>query len=300
MDQKIAMLAPGSRVEDYEVVRLVAIGAMCHVYEAHATTHLGRSAAVKVLHFTWCSDEGLVKRFFNEARILETIRHPHVVSLLSSGRLSDSAPYMVLEWVPGNLARALVDAEGALDASMAARIALQLATALGALHGQGIVHRDLKPANVLLDRDDLADAQVRLADLGLAKVRPAQEGAPIGIAHISTGGSTLLGTLDYMAPEQWIDSKTVDPRADVYSLGVLLFQMLAGRLPFVAEQPKDLMALHLFEDPPMARLEGAPAALRDLVGRMLKKTLSTRPAMAEVIGELAAVRRSWRIGAWGR
>jgi serine/threonine-protein kinase len=231
-----------------------------------------------------------VKRFFNEASILQTIRHPHVVSLLASGKLSNSTPYMILEWVPGNLARALVDAGGALAPRAAARIALQIATALAALHGQGIVHRDLKPANVLLDRYDLASAQVRLADLGLAKVRPTQDGGPVAIAHISTGGSALLGTLDYMAPEQWIKSKTADPRADVYSLGVLLFQMLAGRLPFVAEQPKDLMALHLFEDPLMARLEGAPAALRELVGRMLKKSPSTRPAMEEVIGELNAFR----------
>jgi serine/threonine-protein kinase len=220
MNQGISMLAPGSRVEDYEVVRLVAIGAMCHVYEAHMT-QLGRPVAVKVLHWMWCSDEGLVTRFLNEARILQTIRHPHVVSLLASGKLPDGAPYMVLEWVPGNLARALVDAGGALDPSTAARIALQIAAALAALHKLGIVHRDLKPANVLLDQYDLAGAQVRLADLGLAKVQPVQDGERIAVAPISTGGSTLLGTLDYMAPEQWIKSKTADPRADVYSLGAV-------------------------------------------------------------------------------
>jgi eukaryotic-like serine/threonine-protein kinase len=284
------MLAPGSHVEGYEVVRLVAIGAMCDVYEAHSA-HPGRPVAVKVLQETWCSDEGIVTRFLNEARILQTIRHPHIVSLLASGRLSDVAPYMVLEWLPSNLARALSEKEDAVEPSTTARIALQVATALAALHGQRIVHRDLKPANVLLDRHDLAEAQVRLADLGLAKVRPGQPGEPVLVAPISTGGSALLGTLDYMAPEQWIKSKTVDPRADVYSLGVVLFQMLAGRLPFIAERPKDLMALHLFEDPPLARLpKRAPPALRRLIEQMLKKTPSARPAMENVVGELTGVR----------
>ncbi|MDI3290996.1 serine/threonine-protein kinase [Polyangium sp. 15x6] len=284
------MLAPGSRIEDYEVVRLVAVGAMCHVYEAN-TMPLGHPVALKVLHGMWCSDKNIVARFVNEASILQTIRHSHIVTLLMSGTLPDGSPYMVLEWLPNNLAHALAAARGPLAPNTAAHIASQIASALAALHERGIVHRDLKPANVLLDRESIDDAQVRLADLGLAKVRPEQRGEPIAIGHISTGGSALLGTWDYMAPEQWIKSKTVEPKADVYSLGVLLFQMLAGRLPFVAEQAKDLMALHLFKDPPMDRLqERAPARLRELVGRMLQKTPSTRPGLEEVLGELAEVR----------
>lgn len=284
------MLGPGARVEVYEVVRLVAIGAMCHVYEAH-TPHPEGPVAVKVLHGTWCSDERIVTRFVNEAHILGTIRHPNIVSLLGSGTLPDGPPYMILEWLPHHLAHALANAGGPLGPDTAARIGQQIAQALAALHDRGIVHRDLKPANVLLSSHHLTDARVRLADLGFAKVRPEQHGERIATAPISTGGSTTLGTWDYMAPEQWIKSKTAEPEADVYSLGVLLFQMLAGRLPFVAERPKDLMALHLFESPPMARLpEGTSPALLDLVGRMLRKSPPARPAMKGVVEELGELR----------
>lgn len=152
------------------------------------------------------------------------------------------------------------------------------------------MHRDLKAANVLLSDPDLARARACLADLGLAKVGPERaEGRPV-LEHVSTGGGARLGTWDYMAPEQWIKSKTVSPKADVYALGVLLFQMLAGRLPFPADQAKDLMLFHLFEEPPLGAIGGnAPPQLVDLVAQMLAKTAPARPAMAEVVERLGAI-----------
>jgi serine/threonine-protein kinase len=115
------------------------------------------------------------------------------------------------------------------------------------------------------------------------------EGGPV-LEHVSTGGGARLGTWDYMAPEQWIKSKTVSPKADVYSLGVLLFLMLAGRLPFTADQAKDLMFFHLFEAPPMAQLAvTAPPRLVELVADMLAKTAPARPGMAEVVERLSAL-----------
>ncbi|WP_434045157.1 MULTISPECIES: serine/threonine-protein kinase [Sorangium] len=272
------------------MVSLVDIGAMCHVYEARSA-QVGRSVALKVLHDAWCADDAIVTRFFNEARVLRSIQHPHIVQMLASGTLPAGLPYMILEWLPSSLARALADAERGLVPRVATRLASQIATALLALHRRGIFHRDLKPDNVLLDACDVAEAQARLADLGLAKVHPALQSEEVVVGHVSTGGNALLGTWDYMAPEQWIKSKSAGAEADVYSLGVLLFQMLAGGLPFVAEQPKDLMALHLFERPPLEQLgEQTPPALRDLVGRMLGKVPATRPGMQEVIGELDCLR----------
>jgi serine/threonine-protein kinase len=195
---------------------------------------------------------------------------------------------MALEWLPHSLAGVLKDSAGrGPTLAGALRVTWQVANALRAVHERGIVHRDLKPANVLLDVGDLALAQTRLADFGLAAVR-GQQGPEIGVLHVSTGGSAVLGTYEYMAPEQWMKSKDAGPKADVYALGVLLFQMLAGRLPFRPEHPKDFMCLHLFEDPPLHLLDGrAPPAVRDLVGRMLSKAAAPRPSAEEVIDRLA-------------
>jgi eukaryotic-like serine/threonine-protein kinase len=284
------MLGPGFRVEDYEVLAVVAVGAMCQVYEARAAAGAKQSVAVKVLHESWRDEQDIVTRFLNEASILRGFEHPHIVRLLASGSLSTGAPYMVLEWLPSTLECALAEAESVPDPRTAARLAREIATALATLHARGIVHRDLKPANVLLDACGLAVAQAKLADLGLAKVCPEPQGEQIAVGHVSTGGGTQLGTWDYMAPEQWIKSKTVDARADVYSLGVLLFQMLSGRLPFIAEEPMDLMMLHLLDRPPMDRLgERVPAAFRELVGEMLAKKASGRPSIEEVIQRLGEV-----------
>lgn len=290
-----AVIAPGSRVDDYEVLRRVAIGASSEVFEAR---HLGsgRAAAVKVLHAAWCLDAELVARFLNEARALQAIQHPRIVIAHASGVLAEGPPFMILEWLPVDLHRVLARAAGGLPACTAARIAGQVGEALAALHERGIVHRDLKPANVLLTGEEPAVADIKLADLGLAKVRAgaaegqaAAAGAVTAAFPVSTGGGALLGTWDYMPPEQWIRSKDVDAKADVYALGVLLFQMLSGTLPFIAEQPQELMSLHLFEEPPLARLEGvAPAAIRALIARMLSKKASARPAMAEIVAAARA------------
>ncbi|WP_437931222.1 serine/threonine-protein kinase [Sorangium sp. So ce291] len=292
------MLSPGYRIGDHALVRRAATGATSDVYEAR---HLesGARAAVKVLHTGCCLDRDAVMRFFNEALALQHIKHPHIVKVFDYGALPEGPPFIVLEWLPVDLHRALSRAGGGFSPGVAAHVASQLADALGTLHAHGLVHRDLKPANVLLSQEDPDVAEIKLADLGLAKLLSseaavAQAGdAPASFAAlpISTGGSVLLGTWEYMAPEQWVQSKSVDPRADVYSLGVLLFQMLAGRLPFVAEQQKDWMYFHVIEAPPLELLaDCAPAGMRDLVARMMSKKASSRPTMHEVVMMLAEKR----------
>ena len=282
------MLEPGTTVEGYEVIRLAGSGAMSDVYEGHGAGQVQR-VAIKVLHEEWRHVEEICARFTNEARLLGSIRHQHVLALLAAGHLPTGAPYMVLEWLPHSLAGVLARGGGALTASATIGIASQVARGLAALHERGIVHRDLKAANVLLSAPDPALARACLADLGLAKVPPEhEEGRPV-LEHVSTGGGARLGTWDYMAPEQWVKSKTVTPKADVYSLGVLLFQMLAARLPFLADQASDLMFLHLFREPPLDRLAGtAPPDLLELVAQMLAKSAPARPDMAEVVERLSA------------
>jgi serine/threonine protein kinase len=289
-------LSPGFRIGEYEVVRYAALGAMSEVYEGRHIPD-GQPVAVKVLSPEWRLHLELVARFLNEAHALQQVRHARIVTVFAWGTLPDGPPFMLLEWLPVNLHQVLANAGGPLPSSDAACIALQLAEALVALHERGIVHRDLKPANVLLTREVSTGWEVKLADLGLAKIFSGEEAAcsegearVFSAMPVSTGASTLLGTWDYMAPEQWAQSKSVDPKADVYALGVLMFQMLAGRLPFVAEQQKDLMYLHIVEPAPMGLLDGlVPTGLRDLVTRMLSKKPSPRPTMREVLERLISL-----------
>jgi serine/threonine-protein kinase len=272
---------PGSRIEDYELLRHVATGSMSEVYEGQHVAH-GRRVAVKVMSTELCNERELVIRFLNEGHLLQQLRHACIVTAFACGALPEGPPYMVLEWLPVSLHQALSREGAPIPSRIALRIAAQLADALSALHGRGLIHRDLKPANVLLVREDPADWEVKLADLGLAKMLP--ENAVSGTQPISTGGGALLGTWDYMAPEQWVQSKSVDPQTDVYALGVLLFQLLTGRLPFIAEEQKDLMYFHLLQKPPLDQLEGlAPSATRGLIARMLEKKPAARPTMREVL-----------------
>jgi serine/threonine-protein kinase len=274
------LLSPRSRIDDYELVRHVTTGAMSEVYEGRHVAS-GLHVAVKVLSPELCEHEELVARFRNEGHTLLNLHHAHLVRVFACGHLPEGVPYTVMEWLPVDLHQAMSRAAAPLPSHTAMQVTAQLADALDALHTHGIIHRDLKPSNVLLSREGASGWEVKLADLGLAKARPEAQ-AP-SATPVSTGSGTLLGTWDYMAPEQWIQSKTVDAQADVYALGVLSFQMLTGRLPFIAEQQKDLMFFHLFEQPPLDQLEGrAPASTRELVARMLDKTPSRRPTMREV------------------
>lgn len=287
-------LAPGSVVGAHGIVRLVATGASSDVYEARHRTS-GERAAVKVLHASFAADAGFVSRFLNEGVWLRELAHPHLVEVVETADLPDGRPSLVLEWMPADLARVLAGAKGVLPPAAAIHIARGVASALVALHARGIVHRDVKPGNVLLAGEGLAGeglafSAVKLADLGLSKLLPS--GAADGTLgqrtqHVSTGQRVVFGTWEYMPPEQWVQSKTVDFRADVYSLGVLLFQMVAGRLPFIASKESDWMYHHVLDAPPLALIEGrVHESVRDLVGRMLEKKAQARPTMSEVMEAL--------------
>ncbi len=276
----MSFLPPGASLGGYVVSRHVITSGMSEVYEAR-DARTGSRVAVKLMSPELCSQPELVARFQNEGRMLQHVPHEHIVRVFTLGELPRGPPYMVLEWVPWSLREELARAV-ALPASAAMRLGQQLASALTAMHERGFVHRDLKPSNVLLSPGADSGWRVKLADLGLAKALSSGAEPPVTLP-ISTGGSTCLGTCDYMAPEQWIASKTVGIPADVYALGLLLFQMLAGQLPFMATRQKDWMRLHLFERPQIERLEGrAPADLRTLISRMLAKEAAQRPSLHEI------------------
>ena len=275
----MSLLPPGSSIGDHILVRHAATGATSEVYEGR-DPRTGNPVAVKRLAPEHLGEPELVARFLNEGQEIQGLAHAHLVKVFARGLLSDGTPYMVLEWVPATLHDLL--SRPPPPVATVLRLVQQLAEVLDALHAHGLVHRDLKPSNVLLEGDEASGWKVKLADLGLAKVLTDEAGVSRA-GPVSTAGGARLGTWEYMSPEQWIDSKNVDARADVYALGILTFQLLTGELPFVASQQKPLMAWHLFEHPPLERLEGrVPRAVREFLARMLDKAPEQRPTSREV------------------
>ena len=222
----------------YHCVEFIGLGGMAEVYRA-VDTELDRVVAIKVLHPFFVSEDGFPERFRREARTLATLQHPNVVHVFDSG-LQDFNSYVVMEYVPG---RTLKDRLRELNVrhehmpiSEVRRIFDALFAALGYAHRANVVHRDLKLTNVIL----ADDGRVVLTDFGLAKI--------VG-STLHTASMAMIGTPAYMAPEQ-AQAGTVDPRSDIYSLGVILFELLTGRLPFEADTPFAMIAKHTQESPP--------------------------------------------------
>lgn len=226
---------------------------------------LGRRAAVKVISRRH-QDETARARFLREARAMATLDHPNIVRIYSFGEV-DGAAYIVMEYVDGESLATHIGRSGRLDLHEALRIAREIAAALEAAWDKGIVHRDVKPQNVLLDRNGVA----RVADFGLAKPVDAGE------AGLTTDGH-FVGTPHYVSPEQATAQK-VDFRSDVYSLGILLYEMLTGERPFDASTPVAVVAQHLHTPLPSlaGRRPDAPAGVAELVRQMTAKDPARRP-----------------------
>jgi serine/threonine-protein kinase len=245
----------------------------------------GDEVVIKVLHRELLPQVDLVMRFVNESLLLQRLRHPGLVQVRACGQLDDGCPFTVMERLGPSLHDLLRAQPRGLPLQRALRHGQQLAEAAAALHQAGVVHRDIKPDNALLTREPAPRA--KLIDLGLARLGEAGDALPV-----STAEGALFGTYEYMAPEQWASPKRVGDRADVYSLGVTLFELLTGRPPFVATRPQALMGMHLFEPPPDPL--GTHPGLRPvlpLLKEMLRKDPGDRPSMAEVAARLARLAR---------
>ena len=249
---------------------------------------IGRRVAVKVLHKNYTRDEHLLARFLNEARAANAIRHPNIIEILDSGMLADGTPFLVMELLEGESLGTRLRQNGALPIATAVDFAYQTASALGAAHAKGIVHRDLKPDNLFVvpDPHDSHRERVKVLDFGIAKL---QQGSVADSVKTRTG--TLMGTPIYMSPEQCRGTRAVDHRSDIYSLGVIFYEMLVGQPPFVSEGFGDLVNMHLNVPPASARSKRAeiPLAVDALVLKMLSKNPEDRYAdMTEVQGALKA------------
>jgi serine/threonine-protein kinase len=275
----------------YRVDDLIGEGGMGAIYRAENLTTRGR-VAIKVLHPEMLENAEAVARFEREAVALGRIVHPNVAAARDVGRLDDGASFLVLDYLEGDDLRAVI-ARGPLPPDRALRIARQIALGLEAVHAIGIVHRDLKPENIMLVSEGGAHDVVKVLDFGIAKVPAAHEaGRHPGRAPLTQAG-VAYGTPEYMAPEQAL-SGNVDARADLYALGVILYEMLSGRRPFDSMDRAELVRLVTTTPPPplAPRVPGGmlPPALEALVTRLLQKEAQNRfNAARDVIAMIDAL-----------
>jgi serine/threonine-protein kinase len=271
----------GELLGNYRIVAQLGSGSMGVVFLGEHKRLL-RRAAIKLLAPHLVRNQQVLQRFFNEALATSVIRHPGIVDVFDCDVDPSGRAFMVMEHLEGETLADRLQRAGRLHWREACLIARQAADALGAVHDKGIVHRDLKPENLFLVREprDLTAVMVKVLDFGVARLL-AQEAS----ARLTMRGM-LLGTPEYMSPEQ-CGGEEIDHRADVYALGCILFEMLGGLPPFVADTVQQLIAAHqFFPVPPLTdTVEEVPAWLVDLVTRMLAKEPGQRPASMHEVAE---------------
>jgi serine/threonine protein kinase len=276
-------LSPGDTIGEYRILRLLEQGGMGTVFLA-VHERIKRRVAIKVLHPQLGQDREAVQRFLDEARAANIVAHPGTVAISDVGETHGGLPYLVMEYVEGKTLRSrLIRAGGPLPPATALRLGCQIAAVLAEAHQKGIIHRDLKPENVMLIPDPLVlgGERTKLLDFGIAKLAPEHD--PPGDGRLRTRTGVVYGTPEYMSPEQWRGTGTVDDRTDVYALGVLLYEMLCGRPPFLGTGPGELMGRHLFVPPPQLQGTGVTGEIAALVHAMLAKTPAARPSMTEAV-----------------
>jgi hypothetical protein len=271
-------LTAGARLGAYEISEQIGAGGMGHVYRAR-DTRLERDVALKVLPDSVAADTGRLARFEQEARATAALNHPNIVAAYDVGA-HEGRPYLVSELLEGKtLSDALHD--GVLPMRKALDYTAQIAAGLAAAHDKGIVHRDLKPANVFIT----TDGRAKILDFGIAKLVAPQERQAMETVAPKTHEGMVLGTAGYMSPEQ-IRAAVVDHRTDIFSLGVIVYEMLSGRHPFAASTDADVMSAVLTRDPATLAVPdaAAPGAIDRVVRRCLEKLPEHRFQSARDLG----------------
>ena len=259
-------LEPGSIIDSYRIERPVARSGMASIYSA-VDTRDNRVVALKIPHPDLEADPVLFDRFQREAAIGEKLNHPHVMRVF--GGEKRSRIYMVMEWCEGRLLRSILD-EGRIDPERALRIAVEVLDALEYIHEQGVVHRDLKPENIMIDAED----NIKLIDFGIAGDTAAKR---LTYANLTAA----LGTPNYISPEQ-VKGKRGDGRSDIYAMGVILYEMLTGKVPFKGSSPMEVINDRLLNYPtPLRVLEPSISPqLQEVIYRAIERDPKNRYAHA--------------------
>jgi tRNA A-37 threonylcarbamoyl transferase component Bud32 len=260
----------------YGLEEVVGHGGMSTVYKAHDSL-LERNVALKVLHQQYNEDEDFVERFKREARSVAQLQHPNIVTVIDRGE-EDGRQYIVFEYIDGENLKELVVRKGRLDVRAALEIALEIARGLGFAHEHGLVHRDVKPQNVLLN----GDGGAKVTDFGIAR--------SLDVDRSVTQTGTVLGTSNYIAPEQ-ASGQPVDAQTDVYSLGIVLYEMLTGDVPFPGENFVAVAMKHIQEPSPsvLDSRGDVPLRVAEMVDRALEKDPEHRfPTMEDFAAEIEA------------
>ena len=253
-------LEPGDMLDHYRIEAAIARSGMSTLYKA-TDLHDGKPVAVKVPHAEMEADPVLFERFKREEEIGQMLDHPGIVKTFN-GEVR-SRVYMVIEWVEGRLLRTILNAERKLPVERAVKIALGMCDALDTMHKRGIVHRDLKPENVMVDADD----RIKLIDFGIAMKEDARRLTFVNL-------SATLGTPDYISPEQ-VKGSRGDQRSDIYALGIMLYEMLTGRVPFVGQNPLAAMNERVLNEPTSPR--GLNAEISPELEEILYRALEREP-----------------------
>jgi len=270
---------PWSHLAHYEIVSKIGHGGMGDVYKGFEQS-LNRTVAIKVLPTDLARDADFVRRFYAEASAAARVVHPNVIPIHFIGE-DQGCHFFAMQYIEGESLAELLARRGQLNVDEALDLIEQVLAGLGAAHQHKLIHRDIKPGNILLDRNH---RRAVLADFGLVKSLQEEQG--------NTATGVVMGTVDYISPEQG-RGQTVDHRSDLYSLGVLLYQMLSGELPFSADGPTALIFQHVYERPqPLQEaVADVPESLNAVVAKLMAKSPADRhPSAESVLEDLRAVR----------
>jgi serine/threonine protein kinase/formylglycine-generating enzyme required for sulfatase activity len=288
--EEFATLAEGQKLGHYEILRRLGEGGMGIVYLGR-DTKLDRLVAVKVLNRRYERQEDNVRRFVREAKAASALNHPNILTIFEIGEV-ESSHFIVSEFVEGKTLREIMRGSEKIDPMTVVDIAGQIAAALAAAHKARIVHRDLKPENVIVRED----GYVKVLDFGLAKLLP-ENASGILTRELTAGQNTtasgmILGTVNYMSPEQARGEK-VDQRTDIFSLGVVLYEMISGKRPFEGDSTPETFAnlINKQPEPLETQVSGVPAELHNAVSKMLEKDREDRyQTMGELVADLRALK----------